>query len=503
MNLEDVQIALRPRRPWEAMDLGLAMAQRWWRPTLGAWLILTVPLFVGLSLGFGDTTIPIFVVWLLKPALERVLLHIYSRAVFGNEPSLRETLRALPKLLWGTGLFWHLTLGRIFDPARTYRLPVYQLEGLSGRERSERLRVISARDTGYAIGMLITFVHIEFFLAIGFFVFGLMMVPTPVDFRWTDLIDGGTTTALSIFNAVYLLAYTIVTPAFVASGFALYLNRRTVLEAWDIELNLKRLATRIAPALNRVSAVALTFGFLLFTALHAQPAVAAKDIEADPTRYRWNANPQAVLAEVLAGEDFGKGETVTRWRLRDPDPDKDEGSDLNPDIIPPLAKLGSMIANVIEIVFWIGVALLVAVALAYLARNAGPIQDLFQKLKHREIDTPVFIGSLEINPDELPSDIEAHARQAWDAGQHREALSLLYRGSILKLLELGVRLPDSATEGDVLVRAADVVPADSYETLKGITRTWQVLAYGHRLPASEIFAQLCKRYRTTFGAEPR
>ena len=139
----------------------------------------------------------------------------------------------------------------------------------------------------------------------------------------------------------------------------------------------------------------------------------------------------------------------------------------------------------------------------YIAESSGPIQDLFRKLKRREIDTPVFIGSLEINPDELPSDIEAHARQAWDAGQHREALSLLYRGSILKLLELGVRLPDSATEGDVLVRAADVVPADSYETLKGITRTWQVLAYGHRLPASEIFAQLCKRYRTTFGAEPR
>ena len=485
------------------MDLGLAIAQRWWRPALGAWLILTMPLFVVLSLGFGDTTIPIFVVWLLKPVFERALLHIYSRAVFGDEPSLRETLRALPKLLWGTGLLWHLTLGRIFDPARSYRLPVYQLEGLSGRARSERLRVISTRDTRYAVGMLITFVHIEFFLAIGFFAFGLIMIPTPVDFEWVDLIDGGTTTALLIFNAVYLLAYTIVTPAFVASGFALYLNRRTVLEAWDIELNLRRMATRITPVLNRVSAITFTLGLLLFTTLHAQPALAAKDIEADPTRYRWSADPQAVVAEVLANEDFGKMETVTRWRLRNPDPDEDEGSELAPDILPPLTKLGSVIANVIEIVFWMGVALLVAVALVYLARNAGPIQNLFKQLKRREIDAPLFIGSLEVNPDKLPLDIEALARQVWDAGKHREALSLLYRGSILKLLELGVRLPDSATEGDVLVRAEDVVQAESYEALKGITRTWQVLAYGHRPPASEAFAQLCERYRTTFGAEPQ
>ena len=100
-----MQIALRPRRPWEAMDLGLAMAQEWWRPALGVWLILTVPLFVVLSLSFGGTTLPILVVWLLKPVFERALLHIYSRAVFGDEPDLLETLRALPKLLWGTGLF--------------------------------------------------------------------------------------------------------------------------------------------------------------------------------------------------------------------------------------------------------------------------------------------------------------------------------------------------------------------------------------------------------------
>lgn len=498
-----MQIALRPRRPWEAMDLGLAMAQEWWRPALGVWLILTVPLFVVLSLSYGGTAVPILVVWLLKPVFERALLYIYSRAVFGDEPDLLETLRALPKLLWGTGLFWHLTLGRLFDPARSYRLPVYQLEGLKGRARSERLRVISARDTGYAIGMLVTFVHIEFFLAIGFFAFGLVMIPMPIEFQWGDLIDGGATAALMIFNVVYLLAYTIVAPVFVASGFALYLNRRTILEAWDIELNLRRMATRIEPILNRVVTVALTFGLLLFTTVSPQPVFASDDIEADPTLYRWSAKPHKVITEVLASEDFGKKETVTRWRLRDPDPGEDEGSESNPDMIPPLAKLGNVVAKAIEIVFWIGTAGLIAVALLYIAKNSGPIQDLIKQLRRRKIDVPIVIGSLALKPDELPSDIEAHARQAWVASQHREALSLLYRGSILRLLALGVRLPNSATEGDVLVHAQDVLQAASYEALKGITETWQVLAYGHRVPASETFEQLCQQYRMAFGATPR
>ena len=100
--------------------------------------------------------------------------------------------------------------------------------------------------------------------------------------------------------------------------------------------------------------VALTFGLLLFTTVSPQPVFAADDIEADPTLYRWSANPQKVITEVLASEDFGKKETATRWRLRDPDPGEDEGNESNPDKIPPLAKLGNVIATAIEIVFWIG-----------------------------------------------------------------------------------------------------------------------------------------------------
>ncbi len=40
--------------------------------------------------------------------------------------------------------------------------------------------------------------------------------------------------------AAYVIAVLIIEPFFVAAGFAMYLNRRAELEAWDIEQEFKR-----------------------------------------------------------------------------------------------------------------------------------------------------------------------------------------------------------------------------------------------------------------------
>src|SRR5690606_4862728 len=43
VNLEQLNIAIRPRRDWEAVDLGLLMAHRWWWQLQRVWLLLTLP----------------------------------------------------------------------------------------------------------------------------------------------------------------------------------------------------------------------------------------------------------------------------------------------------------------------------------------------------------------------------------------------------------------------------------------------------------------------------
>jgi hypothetical protein len=46
------------------------------------------------------------------------------------------------------------------------------------------------------------------------------------------------------FAAVYSAVVLFVEPFYVASGFALYLNRRVELEAWDIEQEFRRAFAR-------------------------------------------------------------------------------------------------------------------------------------------------------------------------------------------------------------------------------------------------------------------
>ena len=49
-------------------------------------------------------------------------------------------------------------------------------------------------------------------------------------------------------DLAYLVALFLIEPLYVASDFTLYLNRRTELEGWDIEIAFRQLAARRASA---------------------------------------------------------------------------------------------------------------------------------------------------------------------------------------------------------------------------------------------------------------
>ena len=61
----------------------------------------------------------------------------------------------------------------------------------------------------------------------------------------------------------------------------------------------------------------------------------------------------------------------------------------------------------------------------------------------------------------------------------REALSLLYRGALVRFMDEGIEFLSGDTEGDCLRRvdAAAAVPRRSY--FRRIVALWQSLAYGH------------------------
>ncbi len=114
----------------------------------------------------------------------------------------------------------------------------------------------------------------------------------------------------------------------------------------------------------------------------------------------------------------------------------------------------------------------------------------------RRLDVPSFVRDLDIRPESLPDDIGAAARQLWDSGDHRAALSLLYRGLLSRLAHVhGVPIKDSTTEGDCLALAAQHLFDESRKTyVAQLVRLWQRAVYGGERVADESVHALCEGF---------
>src|SRR5688572_7145289 len=110
MRVQGLTIALRPRPAWEAVDLGVALVRQQARPIFVSWLLATGVVFVllnALLVPFGLAWLAGLLLWWLKPAFDLLPLQLLSRAIMGEQPTVRETLRAWPRA-WRLVLPWLL-----------------------------------------------------------------------------------------------------------------------------------------------------------------------------------------------------------------------------------------------------------------------------------------------------------------------------------------------------------------------------------------------------------
>ena len=238
MKAEQLQLALRPRPAFEAVDLGVRMTQRNLRSLVRAYL----PLALLLVVACGATVeiaawLPSTLLWWFKPWLDRTLLHIYARQAFGEETRLHDAWEARRSAPW-LPMLALLTVWRL-SFWRAYSMPVTQLEGQTGAARRQRVKAIVRTHRGAAMMAQSTFSWVEFFVMVGL----VSLVPwmTP-GLRNTDAIKwlfDETLAATCVLYAAHAAAVLFVEPFFVASGFAMYLNRRVELEAWDVEQELR------------------------------------------------------------------------------------------------------------------------------------------------------------------------------------------------------------------------------------------------------------------------
>jgi hypothetical protein len=114
---------------------------------------------------------------------------------------------------------------------------------------------------------------------------------------------------------------------------------------------------------------------------------------------------------------------------------------------------------------------------------------------------PSHVGSLDIRPRSLPDDIGGAVAALWQRGQHRPALSLLYRGALSRLVHVhGVPVRAASTEGECVALAAARLPAAAQAFLVRLVDAWQLAAYGGRLPATAQVLAVCGEFDRHLGA---
>jgi len=253
MQIDQINAVVRPRHSWEALDLGFRLIQREGWTFYKIWLLLFVPWFLfWYVIFFQNLGIASFIVWWFKPLYDRIILHFLSMTLFGEQLTIWGMLRTLPRLLYTSRLWLGLTLWRL-DIARAFNLPVWQLEGLHGAAARERRRVLSKQEYGQAVWLTFICVHFEWVLIFSMLALIYMFVPTYYEIAWESVLfsDDLGWWIEAIGTLMYFAIIGFLEPFYVAAGFALYLNRRTHLEGWDIELIFRQLAARLESPIHR------------------------------------------------------------------------------------------------------------------------------------------------------------------------------------------------------------------------------------------------------------
>ncbi len=493
MNLDEIQINPSLRSGWQALDLGFLMARAWWRPlVLASALPIIIFLLPMLVLLYDQPLWVGFIIWWLKPVWERLPLYLASRRLFADQATLgklqAQAIRELkfdllPMLLWR-----RLSLQRGFDAA------VSVLEKLKGEPRSSRLKVLHGKYSEVGLANQVVCFCFEIIVAIG--------IITLLTFFSENLIEQPEFRSLDEFSVIaewtYLLAgliaMVLIMPFHIMAGFSLYLNRRIELEAWDIEIAFRNIANRNAAKSKHAAGgfvTSLLVAAVMLSLISFAPPVAA-------TTQHDQKSAAELIGEVLATDSFGDEKTIQMWRINWFGLDEeDEEATLFPEW---LIDFLEALTNNTSWFDGIGVAAgLVKIALIFtfvfivfylLRRYRGPLA-MFRR-PVRVVDPPKTLFGLDLRPESLPTDVPVAVMELWQKAQSREALSLLYRASLSRLIEkYSIRFEASHTEVEC-ARLVDQRGVDSLSHyFNGLTLVWRNLAYGHQLPTTDSVVELC------------
>lgn len=507
MKIDNLSISTHPRTSWQSFDLGCRMAIQWWKPLASFWLMVTLPAFVIVNLISIDFAM--LILWVFKPWFERGLLYIYSRQVFGEQVTALQALQAWwtqIKPLWFSSITW-----RRLSPSRAFDAPVAQLEGLTGDRRQQRLAVLHRTSDDNTTWWMMICVHWELFIVVALVALLTMLIPQGIDFQISDLVYEADPLLSFAYNLMLFIAWWLVAPFFVGGSFAAYLNRRIILEGWDIELTFKQFA--LSQAIKK-TAVLLVVCILGYTAM--PPKVMAKadetqtafehttepkpSVEQDRTLPEKYQQTKTDIDKILSEEPFFVEQVETQWQWNgwtwewQPEQENQQKTDLSW-----LTAIVSFIASVAEILLW-GIALLLLATLLWLTRDhIARLLRYRPKAKVTEVQMPSFTKAY--SRETLPSDMYAEIERLTESESYRQLLSLLLTSSIIELSkENELALTESMTERECLAVICKQLSGERSIYMQRLVETWISLAWAHQWPSVEKMRELGAQWLDLFRA---
>jgi hypothetical protein len=238
VRIDALAIRLRPRTAMEAADSGVRLCQSAARSVYCCYALVALPVMTLALASFEIARwLPGLVIWCAKPWLDRTILFVLSRAAFGQRTAPSDVWRA-QREVWWKGLLFAWTIRRL-SPWRSLTQPVYQLEGQPVLKAGARVRQIRRRHAGTAMMVTSVFSLCELALTLALVSLVFWFAPAGQAPGLEDFVSGSSVLPL-VPPVALALSVLFLEPFYVAAGFAMYLNRRAELEAWDIEQEFRR-----------------------------------------------------------------------------------------------------------------------------------------------------------------------------------------------------------------------------------------------------------------------
>ena len=527
MQLEALTLQLRPRNSMESFDLGVRLWQQHVWPLWRVWMLLALPLALLIPWIFNGGTWAVLgsllLFWWLKPWLSRSSLLLLGHAVFGQSLQGWDLVQQWFAPSSRRGL-WASLLWRRASSLRGVQAAVWLLEAQQGPAARRRMAVLVRRMRGQFLLLATAMLLLEATLVLAVFVLLMLMVQDNEGHHFREALWQALTESHGrwSFYAVYVAITGLTEPLFVACSFCLYLNRRTMLEAWDIELVLRRLQRKLAAG---STALLLCLGLALVGSVCSPPAGAqpapvagvplADSSTADSTKVEAvsavpilppPAQLQRAKAQVQALPEFNRSEEQGEWQLK-PMFQKQEWAqwlqkvqdwwkhlfDTKPK---PKKKpqLGGEWVRYVAIVAKALLLLVLAVALIWIGLKVARLWPGRNKTKAGAYVAPEAIMGLDVRPESLPDDVAAAFAHLYAHQGARAALALLIRACLSDLINRWqIPLQAGDTESDCLRRTVTMA-ARPRQFLEDLFALWCQVAYAGVQPEAALLLALGPRF---------